>query len=244
MQGAPDRLRAGDVSHVSGLEPIETFQPVGVDRRPRRNVVSDEREHRRLFEVRDHGHADPTRPIPASFHRHQHQRGFPPLELATAAQAGLGRAHPGVIDLHVAVQGLPPRVHHRAPQLVQQQPRRFVPPQAQLPLQQERREAPLVGNRQIGRPEPHQERRLRVVENRPGGQRHLIPARRTLPAPVCGQAIAARVPAPGTHKAVRPAARRQVVLTGLVGRKLPLKLPEILRKRRARHADTLPVVAC
>ena len=120
VQGAPDRLRAGDVPDVGGLETIETLQAVAIDRCPRRDMLHDEREHRRLFEVRDHGHADPTRPITASFHRHQHNRGFPPFELATAAQAGLWRAHPGVIDLHVAVQGLPPHVHHRAPQFVQQ----------------------------------------------------------------------------------------------------------------------------
>ena len=105
--------------------------------------------------------------------------------------------------LHVAVQGLPPHVHHRAPQFVQQQPRRFVPPQPHLPLEQEGRDAPLVGDCQIGRPEPHGEGRLRVVENRPGGQR-LIPTRRTLPAPA----------RPGDARTgdttPRPATRRQV----------------------------------
>ena len=58
------------------------------------------------------------------------------------------------------------------------------------------------------------------------------------------QSIAARMPAPGTRKTVRPATRRQVVLTSLFGGELALKLADILRKRRARHARTLPVVAC
>ena len=96
----------------------------------------------------------------------------------------------------------------------------------------------------IGRPEPHGERRLRVVQNRPGGQRYPIPTRRTLPAPLLDQSIAARMPAPGTRKTVRPATRRQVVLTSLFGGELAWKLADILRKRRARHARTLPVVAC
>ena len=85
VQGAPDRLRAGDVPDVGGLETVETLQAVAIDRCPRRDMLHDEREHRRLFEVRDHGHADPTRPITASFHRHQHNRGFPPFELAKPA---------------------------------------------------------------------------------------------------------------------------------------------------------------
>ena len=126
-------------------------------------------------------------------------------------------------------KGLPPHVHHRAPQFVQQQPRRFVPPPPHLPLKQEGRDAPLVGDCQIGRPEPHGERRLRVVENRPGGQRYLIPTRRTLPAPLLDQSIAARMPAPGTRKTVRPATRRQVVLASLFGGELALKLAAILR---------------
>ena len=68
VQGAPDRLRAGDVPDVGGLETVETLQAVAIDRCPRRDMLHDGREHRRLFEVRDHGHADPPRPITASFH--------------------------------------------------------------------------------------------------------------------------------------------------------------------------------
>lgn len=54
-QGDPDRLRAGDVPDVGGLHPLKALQAVAVDRRPGRNVLFDEREHRGLLEVRDDG---------------------------------------------------------------------------------------------------------------------------------------------------------------------------------------------
>ena len=104
--------------------------------------------------------------------------------------------------------------------------------------------APLVGDRQIGRPEPDGQRRLRVVEDRACGQRDLIPARRTLPPPMLLHAVGAAVPAPRASKPVRPATRRQVVLTGFLGRELTLEIAHILRKWRARHILTLHMVAC
>ena len=235
QQVDPERLRPGDVPDTRGGHPFEALQPVRVDRRSGRDVLRDEREHRRLFEIRDHGHSDPTRRVAPFLHRHQYNGGCSPLELPTASQAGLWPADPGVVDLDLAMQGLTAGIDHGAPQLVQEHPRGFVPAQPQLPLEQERRDAPLVGDHQIGRPAPHGQGRLRVVENRAGGQRHLVPAGHALPAAVRRQSIAARVPTATTHEPVRPATRRQVVLTGFLGRELPVEFPQILGKRRARH---------
>ena len=139
-----------------------------------------------------------TRPdvVPRFSTADQHQRRSTALQLAAASQPRLRTADPRVIDFHVAVQRLAGRVDHRAPQLVQQHPRRFVPSQAQLPLEQERRHAALVGHRQIGRPEPHRQRRLRVVENRAGRQRDLVSARRALPSSMrrsCDRPARARI---------------------------------------------------
>jgi len=73
-QGAPEGLRALHVPHGQRRQVLEAFQAVGVDRRARRDVVLDECDHRRLFEVRDASRAAPAR------HRHS---GVPrPIQLA------------------------------------------------------------------------------------------------------------------------------------------------------------------
>ena len=157
----------------------------------------------------NHRHAHAARFGATFLDGDQHQRGVAALQLAAPAQPGLRTADPRVIDLHLAVQRLASRIDHRAPQLVQQHPRRFVPTKAELPLEQQRRHAARVGHRQIRRPEPHRQRRLRVVENRARGQRDLVSARRALPPPVLLHAIRAVVPAAWTGEPIgqRHAAR-------------------------------------
>ena len=98
------------------------------------------------------------------------------------------------------------------------------------------------GHRQIGRPEPDCQRRLRVVENRSGGQRDLVTARRALPPPMRVHAMRPHMCAAGADEPVRPAAGRQVLLTGFFTRKL--EIAHILRKRRPRQAATLHMMAC
>ena len=174
----------------------------------------------------------------------QHQGGTAAFQLAAAAQPRLRAADPGVIDFDVAMQRLAGRVDHRAPQLVQQHPRRFVPPQPQLPLEQQGGHASLVGDGQIGRPEPDRQRRLRVVENRAGRQRDLVAARRALPSPMlpsCDRPACAR----SEGRRIRPASDT------------PPSSPDRLPRSRTdaetrayssetgpRHAPTLHMVAC
>jgi len=70
--------------------------------------------------------------------------------LTTTPQAGLRTTDPGVIHFDIAVQRLPIRVDHRAPQFVQQQhPRGLVSPQAELSLEDERRQYALVGHPEV-----------------------------------------------------------------------------------------------
>ena len=243
-QFGPARLRSGNVLNVCCRNAPETFQAVGVNRRSRCDILLDEIHHRRLLEVPDHGHPDPTRGPAPFFDSHQNNGGFSPFELTTPPQAGLRTAYPGVVDLHFTMQRLTRRVNHRASQLVQQHPRGFVSAQPKLPLEQERRDAPFVGDDQIGRPEPHRKWRSCVVENRAGRQRSLVSARSALPPSMFQHPISPPVPAAGTCEPIGPATRRQVVLTGLVAGELPLELGYILWKRRPRHTRTLHMVAC
>jgi hypothetical protein len=177
----------------------------------------------------------PWRPAPS---------GAPPPQLATPSQSGLRSPDPGVIDLDLAMRRLTGRIDHGAPQLVQEHPGRFIPAKPELPLQQERGHTAGVRDGQIRRPEPQGERRLGVVENRPGGERGLVPARLALPSLLLLDAVCAPVAAARTRKSIRPATRAQIVLTGRLGRETPLEIEHIPRKRGARHAHTRPIVAC
>ena len=195
-------------------------------------------------EAREDAHADAPR-APAPFlHGHQNRNRAAPLQLSAASQPRLRPSNPGIVDLDLPMQRFARGIDHGPPELVQHHPGRFIASQAQLALEQEGRDAAFVGDGKIGRPKPDGQRRLRVVEDRASRQRHLVPAGHALPARVRPQAVAARVAAARTHEPVRPAARRQVVLTGFLGRELALELAQIPRKRRARHVPTLHVVAC
>ena len=243
-QGAPERLSPGHVRHARGLQPLEAFQAVGVDGRPRRDVALNEIDHRGLFEVRGHRHPNPARDAAPLFDGDQHNGGLAPFELTTPPQAGLGTTDPGVVDFHRPMQRLARHIDRGAAQLVEQHPRWFVPAEPQLPLEQNRRNPPLVGRHQIGCPEPHRQRDLRVVQHRPGRQGHLVPAFDTSPAPVFQHRVGAPVVTAWTAEPVGPPTHRQILVAGLFGGELALKLAQVCGKGRTRHARTLHLVAC
>jgi hypothetical protein len=109
-------------------------------------------------------------------------------------------------------------------------PRGFVAPQRQLTLEEERGDATLIGGHQVRSPEPYRKRRFRVMQNRPGRHRGLVPTTTTLPASQFHQFIRPAVPAARTHEAIRPAAGSQILLASLLSSKLRLKLAQCLRK--------------
>src|SRR5262249_59394358 len=117
--------------------------------------------------------------------------------------------------LDIAMQRFTSRIDHGAPQLVEDHPRCFVAPQAELPLDPQRRGAALIGRHQIRGPEPLDKRRLRVVENCPSGQRNLVSALGTLPTSI-GDRIRPPMTAPRTEETLRPATGRQILLTRLL----------------------------
>ena len=206
-------------------------------------TCAEERLEGARAEIRDHRHAHTAGDVAASFDGDQHQRGFPAFQLPTPAEPGLRAANPGVIQLDVSMQRVSGGVDHGPPDLVEEQPGGFVSSQAQLPLQPQGRRASFVGDHQVAGPEPDRQRRFRVVEDRARRERHLIAASGALPASR-GHRIGSPMLAPRTDEPVRPATGGQVLLAGFLGRKLTLELGQILRKRRARHAPTLQIVAC
>jgi hypothetical protein len=139
-------------------------------------VLADEVQHCGLGEVGRHGQTHAARTFAAFLHRHQHDNCFPAFQLATPPQPRLRTADPGVIDFHIAVQGLAPHVDHGPTQLMQDQPRRLVAPKPQLSLQQQRRDATLVGRHQVRRPEPGRQWCSGSVQDGSRRQRDLVPA--------------------------------------------------------------------
>lgn len=237
------RLFERDVVEPRLLKTGEASEPVGVDRGAGGDVLLDQRRHGARFEIRDDAHPDTAGGVGSLFDGDQDRHCLTALELPAAAEAWLGTTDPGVVDFHFAMERLAGRIDHRAPQLVEHHPGGFVPPQTELPLQQQRRDTPLVGRHQIRGPEPLRQRDPRVVQNRPGRQRHLVPARRALPASLFHDGVGARVGASRASESVGPPTRGQVLLARFFGRELTLKLAQISGKRRARHAHTLLMVA-
>src|SRR5207244_12853802 len=119
-------------------------------------------------------------------------------------------------------------------------PRRLVAVKTELTLQQQSGHATLVSGHQIRRPEPMGQWDLGPMKDRPGCQRNLVPAFGALVAPLVYQFIRSFVPASRTSKAIRPTARRQILLASLLCGEVALKLTKRLRERRPEYPSTLP----
>lgn len=242
-QRTPGRLRAGDVPHACGRQFPKAFQAVGVDRGAWRDGALDELDHRRLFDIRNDGHPHTTRSVSPFFYRHQDEGGLSSFELPTPSQPRLRPADPGVIDLHLTLQGLPGRIDHGAPELVEHQPRGLVPAHGQLPLQQQRRDPALVCRHQIRRPKPQRQRGPRPVEDRARRQRHLVPALGAFTTLPLAERERPAVAAARTSKAVRPATGLQILTARRLVSELPLEMAEADRECRPGHRNTLLMVA-
>src|SRR5207253_1144527 len=114
----------------------------------------------------------------------------PFLKLSAPAESGLLAANPRVINLYLAAQGFPSRIHHRSAEFVKHHPRGLVTRQTKLALQKQGRYATLVRGHQIRRPEPMGQRNLRAVKNGPRCQRNLVPTLGALVALLVHQFVA------------------------------------------------------
>ena len=196
------------------------------------------------LEIWDRFHADATRTSATPLHCDQNQRCPSPFELSAAAKASLLATNPGFINLYVAVQRLPSCIHHGSAELVKQHPGGLVTGQAELPLEQQGRNAVPVHGHQIGCPEPLGQRDLGPVKNCPGCQRDLVTAAATLPTPLIHQLISSPISAARTDETLGPAAGREVLFAGFLGSEIALELPQGLGKWPSRHLLTLPIGVC
>ena len=222
-------------------ETCETFEAVRIDGGTRCDVPGKYRDDRAGLEVGNHVHANSTGGLTKLFHGHQNEGCPSILKLPAPPQAGLLAANPRVINLYLAVQGLPNGIHHRPAEFVKHHPRGLVAGKTELTLQQQSGHATLVSGHQIRRPKPVGQWNLRPVKDRPGCQRNLVPALGALVAPLVHQFIRSFVPASRTSEAIRPTARRQILLASLLRGEVGLKLPKRLGERRSGHSYTLPI---
>jgi hypothetical protein len=215
-QFGPEQLGAGNVLETDALKTAEALEAIGIDRGTGSNVPGAEALDGRRPEVRDDGHAKASRGPTALLYRYQNQSGPAPLELATTSETCLGTAHPRFIHLDLSPKGFASHVHGRSPELVENHPSGLITLKSELTLEKQRRNASLVGRHQVGGPEPQGQGSLRIVKDSSRGERDLVPAGGTLPAPPSHQSIATRVGASRTLEAFGPAAGGQVLLTGFL----------------------------
>src|SRR5438034_9866984 len=84
---------------------------------------------------------------------------------AASPQRLLWTSHPRVVQFDLAVQGLARQVDHGAPELMQEQPSRFIPADRQLSLEQRRRNPAFVRGYQHHRDLRNSEKRRRNIEH-------------------------------------------------------------------------------
>src|SRR5207247_635346 len=77
--------------------------------------------------------------------------------------------------------------------------------QGKLTLQQQGREAALISGHQVGGPEPNRQWDFRVVQNRSGRHRNLMPTIGTLPTPLLRQFVRSPMSTSRANEDIRPA---------------------------------------
>ena len=162
-----------------------------------------------------------------------------PIRVATVATGRIPAADEGLVDLDLADEQSPVGGDHRAPQLLQDEPRDFVSADAKLALQLLGRDARSVRRHQIRRPEPQHKRCVRMVHDRSGGHRRLPPAPDALPQVTTRQHPSAATTAGRAAEAFRPARPGQMVQAVRLICEPPLKLDDAPRKVRSGHVATL-----
>ena len=160
-------------------------------------------------------------------------------ELPPPAQPDLWATDVGLVHFDVLLQQLAAGPDHRATQLVQHRPRRFVSIDPELPLQLKGGQPGRMRRHQVRRPEPLSQRRPRPVQHRPGRDRALVATRLALPETPPWQLERDGVLTAPTLIALGPPARGEVAAARRLIPELRLKLSQRLGKVRARHAQTL-----
>src|SRR5215471_20159337 len=189
----------------------------------------------RFHRILDEGNQTPGRgvgnPLQANaadtssiFLSRNHNQGF--LFGSPTAHPFLQSTQIGFIDFHCAGQPITARPDHRPTELVKPSPSLFVTPQAQDPLQAQGAGAVLLGGHPPHSPKPQSQLAPRVLEDRPGGDRGLTTARRTLQKHAPQRPILL-TSTPRTAKPLGPAQAEKILAASLLGGKTCFELSQV-----------------
>jgi hypothetical protein len=182
-----------------------------------------------------HGPESDSAGAPATnFHRGHHDR-LPAVAPPTTGAPLLRAAEIGLVHFADAGDAVAVRSDHGATELLQHDPRRFIPAQTELSLELPRGEPRRVRGHQIGRPEPVAHSHARPMRHRPRRHRDLVATGSALQQRPARLRISLRMCASRTPIPVRPASRDQVSSARLLRGKAPLKFGEGLREVGTRH---------
>jgi len=235
-------LHARDMSIACLTQAGKLLQAISVDRRVWRDGLLDECQQRRRLEIGAYRHPCAAGPGSTLLDGNDHERCFSPFQLAASPQPLLWTSHPRVVQFDLAVQGLARHVDHGAPELMQEQPSRFIPTDRQLSLEQQRGNPPFVRGHQISGPKPQGQRGSRPVEHRARCHRCLVVASRAFPPVPRLQWKGLRMPATRTSEPISPPTILEILPACRFVAELALELMRIARKRGTRHGRTLLIV--
>jgi len=83
-------------------------------------------------------------------------------------------SNPCIVNFYFALPRFASQIDYGPPEFMQHHPCGFVAPESKLALYEEGRNAALIGGQQVGSPKPNRQRRFRVMQDRPCGQRHIF----------------------------------------------------------------------
>src|ERR1022692_233367 len=169
-------------------------------------------------------HPNPTDPGPIFLSGNDNQ-GF--IQIEPAGQALLQTADVAFIYLHSAREQITPRSYHGAAQFMQQCPRCLIPFQSQHSLQSQRASPVLLSGHPPHGAKPHRQRSPRILEDRSGCDRSLVPTPGTLPQTSHRPRFLRS--AVGTAETRRPTESCQIRPTRVLGSEVRLKLRQITR---------------
>src|SRR5215218_6499357 len=232
--GRRGALAAPPVFKAALANPAVAHPPVGVHDRSGGGGSADKPGERGARGIGQDAQAQTSRAAPANLNRDPDQRLV--TARTTALTPFIEATEIELVDLDLARQRLALGRDHRAPQLLQDQPRRLIARQAQLALELLRRDPRMVRGDQVRRPKPRAQRRARPVHHRPRRDRRLPATALALPdQPATVHRAGLITSTPGAHKPIGPPRCEQVLAAGLLGCKTLLEIHDRAREPRPRH---------
>ena len=222
------------------LERGVALPAVRPNRAPSGHRGFDEPNERRARHVGHDPESDSAGATATNFHRGHDDR-LPAVAPPTAGTALLRAAEIGLVHFDDTGDAVAVGSDHCATELLQHDPRRFIPSQTELSLELQRGEPRRVRGHQIGRPEPVAQSHARPMHHGPRRNRNLVATGSALQQHPARHRIGLGMFAPRTSIPVRPARLDEVPPARIRRGKPPLEFGEGLREVGTRHLPSSPL---